>query len=358
LDLPKCDVCEEHDVQITCIMCNLNFCKSCDEKHHSKGKLKTHQRDIYSGLTPSRFCVSKGHEKQTLSLFCQVCSKLICGFCVGDHKAHTYVGAEVAAANAKEVLKDSIVPLQDSITKAQVDVKTSQEKIKVLQGEIKKEEENIREIKRNIDENLQKIEDIKSLLRKNESDSFTLLSMVSNLKLELNPHFKLFEPLALWLNKPVKTWKLLYKWTKTDKTGQAWEKQCVGKSPTITIVWANNGHVFGGYVHKPWASDGGYEHTKECFLFSLTDGKNRQPYQCLPSRSRPKNLNLLNGDFDFSFYLGFGSSDLSLNISPGKNDSYSRLGGTYECPKGFQPQTFLAGLSGPWTIDEIETYLV
>jgi len=176
--------CEKKDVHTTCIKCDLNFCTSCDEKHHSSGKLKDHQRDIYSGLTPSRFCTIKGHEKQPLPIFCQSCSKLICGICVlGEHKAHTCVLAEVAAENAKGILKNAIVPLQETITRAEAVIKTTQEEINALHGEIKKKEEKIKETKKEINENAQKIEEIKSLLNKNQVDSFVLLSMASNLKI-------------------------------------------------------------------------------------------------------------------------------------------------------------------------------
>jgi len=140
LDLPKCDICEQNDVEIHCLKCDANFCKICDEKTH-KGKFKDHQRDIYSGVvTPSQFCSIKGHEKQTLPLFCQTCSKLICGLCVvEDHKAHTYVKAEIAAENAKGILRDAIIPLQETIKKSEIEIKTTQEEIKLLHDQIKKE---------------------------------------------------------------------------------------------------------------------------------------------------------------------------------------------------------------------------
>jgi len=122
-DLPKCDICEQKDAQLTCVKCEINICKICDEKHHSKGKLKEHQRDPYTGTT-SRFCTIKGHEKQTLALFCQTCSKLICGTCVvSEHKVHTWLGVEVATENAKNILKNAIKPLQENITGAQDEIK-------------------------------------------------------------------------------------------------------------------------------------------------------------------------------------------------------------------------------------------
>jgi len=201
------------------------------------------------------------------------------------------------------------------------------------------------------------------VLNKSQVDSFILLSMVSNLKVDLNPKWnlkvdlnpsnKLFEPLAKWLNKPVRTWKLLYKWTKDEKNLKAWHKQCDAKGPTVTIIWANKGYVFGGYAHLPWASSGGWKESKESFLFSLTDGKNRQPYQCLPFQNFHQTI------YDDSSCMCW-SSDLYLRIPPQytDNDSYSGLGDAYKVPDGFDGQTFLAGSYTNWTIEEIETYLV
>jgi len=354
LDLPKCDVCEQNDVHVTCIKCDSNFCKTCDEKHHSKGKFKEHQRDVYSGLMPSRFCTTKSHEKQQLNLFCQTCSKLICGFCVvGDHKSHTCEPAEVASEKAKGILKNAIVPLQEIIKESEIEIKTTQDEIKVLQGEIIRKEQKIKETKKKIDENLQKIEEIKLVLNKNQVDSFILLSMVSNLKVDSNSN-KLFEPLASWLKKPVHTWKLLYKWTKDEKSQTAWHTKCDNKGPTVTIIWTKGGYVFGAYAHLPWAIDGGWKESKESFIFSLTDGKNRQSYQCLPFQ----NFNCGVFHHPSAIAMGYGDGcDIFLQMSPGSQASSSDLGGTYKVPDGYSSQTFLAG-SRNWTIEELETYSV
>jgi len=220
----------------------------------------------------------------------------------------------------------------------------------------KRKKKKIKETKKGIDENLQKIEEIKLVLNNSQVDTFLLLSMIANLKdvkVDLNPSTnKLFDPIALWLNKPVHTWKLLYKLTKAnEKTTQSWHKQCDGKGPTVTIIWANEGYVFGGYTNVPWASTGNYKESKESFLFSLTDGKNRKPYQCLPFQR-----------FGYAVYHGmdriaWGSNhDLGIFLP---NASYSNIiGSVYKVPDGFNGQSFLAGSYTNWKIEEIETYLV
>jgi len=192
-----------------------------------------------------------------------------------------------------------------------------------------------------------------------------MLSMVSNLKIDLkvnikvdpkvdlSPGNKLFDPIAVWLNKPVNKWKLLYKYTKDEKTSLVWHAKCDGKGPTVTVIWANSGYIFGGYAHLSWKSNGTWEESKESFLFSLTDGKNRKPFQCLPYQSFG---NCLEHEPD---RIAFGSGrDLKLLFPPNTSGSYSDLGSTYKIPDGFDGKTFLAGSYHGWTIEEVETYLV
>jgi len=186
--------------------------------------------------------------------------------------------------------------------------------------------------------------------------------MVSNMKVDLKTRERteekkegqLFDPLVHWLNKPVTAWKLLYKWTKAEKTTEAWHRQCDGKGSTVTIVWANGGYVFGGYAHLPWASTNyGSKGSPESFIFSLTDGKGRNPYQCLPYQNMGSAL-----CFSSHFFAFGGGFDLGLYIPPQSNSSNSNLGHTYRVPEGFNGKTFLAGSNANWTIEEIETYLV
>jgi len=192
--------------------------------------------------------------------------------------------------------------------------------------------------------------------------------MVSNLKVDLNSSTsipspkarvstkvapdKLFEPLANWLKKPVDTWELLYKWTKDEKTELAWHQKCDNKGPTVTIIWAKGGHVFGAYAHLPWTTAGGWKESKESFIFSLTDGKNRQPYQCLPFQ------HFQYGVYHDSSQISIGGgTDIYLRLSSESNASSSNLAGTYKSPEGYSSQTFLAG-SNKWAIEELETYSV
>jgi len=132
LQIPKCD-CGESDVQITCLQCEQDFCTKCDEKTHWSARLKQHGRRPYAGVDSgsSQYCSVQGHEKQSLPLFCQTCSKLICGLCLhGEHKMHSSVPLKEAVENATVVLKASILPIQERITKHEKEIKDIREEIK------------------------------------------------------------------------------------------------------------------------------------------------------------------------------------------------------------------------------------
>ena len=50
--------------------------------------------------------------------------------------------------------------------------------------------------------------------------------------------------------------------------------------PTLLLVKANKGHIFGGYNPENWVSDFSYTETDQSYLFSITDGKGRAPIKC------------------------------------------------------------------------------
>ena len=73
--------------------------------------------------------------------------------------------------------------------------------------------------------------------------------------------------------------KLVYRFSDDKFLGQYFGNKVYDKGPTLTIISANKGHVFGGYSPISW-TEGVEENWKQCedsFLFTLTDNKGRQP---------------------------------------------------------------------------------
>ena len=73
--------------------------------------------------------------------------------------------------------------------------------------------------------------------------------------------------------------KLVYRFSDDKFLGQYFRNKVYDRGPTLTIISANKGHVFGGYSPISW-TEGVEENWKQCedsFLFTLTDNKGRQP---------------------------------------------------------------------------------
>ena len=101
---------------------------------------------------------------------------------------------------------------------------------------------------------------------------------------EINPIIKsrsyiindklLFKQLNTWIN-PSKSLNFELKFTAliNGDTCNDFHKKCDGIGPTVTIVKAKNGHIFGGYVTVPFSSDCAAHYDDKAFLFSLTNNK-------------------------------------------------------------------------------------
>jgi len=185
VQIPKCDQCSKNDSKVTCINCEENFCTGCDSKHHSTEKRMKHKRVPCTGTEiSSRFCSVKGHEGQTIPLYCQNCLKPLCALCViGEHKNHTTIPLQSAVENAKAIIQANIVPIQKNIEKIDQD-------LKLMEEDMKKLEAKITDAKKRRNAESQKLEDLKSWVTKQDVDPNAILSLLSELKLEWKVELK------------------------------------------------------------------------------------------------------------------------------------------------------------------------
>jgi hypothetical protein len=52
----------------------------------------------------------------------------------------------------------------------------------------------------------------------------------------------------------------IYKGTQHQFTKKSWDDNCLNKGPTLTVVQADNGRIFGGYTSQSWTKkDGNYD---------------------------------------------------------------------------------------------------
>ena len=54
-----------------------------------------------------------------------------------------------------------------------------------------------------------------------------------------------------------------------DPSAEAFHNACDEQGPTLTIVKANGGFIFGGYNPVSWVSDFMYAETDESYLFQI-----------------------------------------------------------------------------------------
>lgn len=118
--------------------------------------------------------------------------------------------------------------------------------------------------------------------------------------------------------------KLLYRKSVDGATSSKFHELCDNQGPTLVLIEASNGTVFGGYASESWSSSGNHKSAPGSFLFNLTTDK------------KGDLINLSYGIYNNSGYgptFG-GGFDLYLNssLSGGyiRNSSYASLDGSPE----------------------------
>ena len=72
-------------------------------------------------------------------------------------------------------------------------------------------------------------------------------------------------------------------------------------------------HIFGAYSGESWSSIGGWRKSRESYIFSITDGKGRDPFISRLDKTDPKNqLRALY--FSDKYGLVFGTKDFTINF--------------------------------------------
>ena len=158
---------------------------------------------------------------------------------------------------------------------------------------------------------------------------------------------------------------LLYQYTKELKKktiingggAQRFHAKCDNMGPTLVLIKANQGHIFGGYNPTSWMSDFVYSECEDAFLFSVTDGKGRKPIKC-PVKPHKKDKAIKQNEKEYS--PAFGEANISDLFIAYKNpsNSYSMLGNVYKVPDKVDGEIFLAGKKKDWQIDEIEVWAI
>ena len=100
-----------------------------------------------------------------------------------------------------------------------------------------------------------------------------------------------------------------------------------------------------------------YNECEDSFIFSLSDGMTIKPIKC-PLKKYMKKYAIKQNENMYS--PGWGEVDNADLFISYKNldNSYSNLGRCYKVPKNVDPNSFLAGKSSKWGIEEVEVFAV
>jgi len=138
--------------------------------------------------------------------------------------------------------------------------------------------------------------------------------------------------------------------------GQLFRNKVYNKGPTLTIMSANNGNVFGGYSPISWTegTDENWKTSHESFLFTITDNKGRQPEKLKIEKKR-RTTALFHSRISYAFGSGH---DLCINLIDLKRSESSLF--TYNIPKGSTTDAnrYLAGRKDNWDVQEFEVFLL
>ena len=150
--------------------------------------------------------------------------------------------------------------------------------------------------------------------------------------------------------------KLVYRLSEDKFLGQYFRNKVYDKGPTLTIISANKGHVFGGYSPISW-TEGVEENWKtwdDSFLFTITDNKGRQPEKLFLDKKK-RSTALFHSRISYAFGSGH---DLSINLIDIKRSESALF--SYMIPKNTSTDAnrYLAGKRDGWEVDEFEVFLV
>ena len=172
---------------------------------------------------------------------------------------------------------------------------------------------------------------------------------------------------AAFKNKAL-TFKRCYSMKESGDGGTVagFHKACDGKGPTVTVVKAKGGAVFGGFADKAWSSPspGTYVASDTAFLFCLACGgdtaKAKGAHQL--KLNDKDNQKAMHHDAAHGPTFG-GGHDLHIGSQPGSTSkvSYANLGNAYTCSAGAYGSTacnnYLAGML-KFTVEDYEVFFV
>ncbi|WAR29762.1 IFI44-like protein [Mya arenaria] len=77
------------------------------------------------------------------------------------------------------------------------------------------------------------------------------------------------DQLETWIDSGPKTFKLIYSITRNECSAHEFHRKCDNQGPTVTVLYNQEGSVYGGYAGISWQKNGGYMKDERAFIFQL-----------------------------------------------------------------------------------------
>ena len=253
--------------------------------------------------------------------------------------------------------KKDITKKKETLKKTKIESEKKQKNIKgtkennnnKINNEIKKIESHINIINKNFEE--EEIEDKEIEEEEGIKEEVELEKPKKEEVIEENKNKSIpkiikgddFKKLNDWINN-AKTLKfeLIYKASKNGDKDLNFHLICDGKGPTVTVIKAKNGHIFGGYISVPFSSDGQTSSDDKAFLFSL---KNMKKFPI-----KNKEIAIYNDPFWGPY---FGDKDLAVS-----SECLSKLSFCKPSSYTFKRANLIGAKGNCFNVEDYEVYLV
>jgi len=156
--------------------------------------------------------------------------------------------------------------------------------------------------------------------------------------------------------------KLLFRASKKAFASTAFHTKCDNKAPTLTVIKAKSGNVFGGFTTVPWGMTNTYLFDKDSFIFLLRKKESKKKKKDKPKKKKKdeppvkwKVTNSSNAVYHGNTYgptFGGGFDFYLCSNCDTNGSSYANAGNSYACPRD---QNLLAGTYN-FLVAEYEVY--
>jgi hypothetical protein len=123
----------------------------------------------------------------------------------------------------------------------------------------------------------------------------------------------------------------IYKGSDDKFTKKSWDDNCLNKGPTLTVVQADNGRIFGAYTSKSWTKEdeeyySSYTEDDKAWIFSFD-------YSTQLKVTQPQNA--IENNYNYLCIFGGGNGEIAIYLDAlNRSDNWSNLGYNYELPAG------------------------